>query len=127
MVDSCWRSRLGCLTGKLQPRLCRRFTSAWCVQDDFVEFQEVLHSSVHDALRHAVGAAAHDQQPSLLGVAYAITLLRLLHGQPAFAERQASWQRLADRFPPPLRQELTPAHFVPPDQEAMGVGLLDME
>lgn len=97
------------------------------MQDSFIDFEAALHSAVHQALEHAVGAAAHDQQPSLLGVAYAITLLRLLHGQPAFAERQASWQRLADRFPPPLRQELTPAHFVPPDQEAMGVGSFDME
>ena len=86
-----------------------------------------LQGRVHGALDFAVLAATHEQQPSLLGAAYATTLLRLLHGRPSPEIRRALWQRLADRFPAPLRQQLTAAHFVPADQEALFSGVLDME
>ncbi len=86
-----------------------------------------LQGQMHSALEFAVQAATHKQQPSLLGVAYVTTLLRLLHGRPGIEVRRALWHRLADRFPPPLRQQLTAAHFVPADQEALFSGVLDLE
>lgn len=112
-----------------QPRLLTPLPSIGsCAQEkQLIKLDFDLQAAVHGALDSAVSAAAHEQQPSLLGAAYAITLLRVLHGRPAFDLRHAQWQRLADRLPPSLRQELTAAHFVPADQEALSAGVAEME
>ncbi len=92
-----------------------------------IELEKDLQAAAQGALHYAVSAATSEQQPSLLGAAYATTLLRVLHGRPGMQLRRAQWQRLADRFPPSRRAELTAAHFMPPDQEAVVVGPLEME
>lgn len=96
---------------------CPRFQ-----ESDLIKLERDLLTAGHQALDFAVSAATDEQQPSMLGLAYALQLLRMLHGMPNVEARSAQRQRLADRFPPPLREQLTPDYFVPPDLEAVPRG-----